>query len=282
MVILSSAIAVVVAAVLLLLWVVVDGGDALIYAAMACAVVSIVLLQLGTRLQRPRNPEPDAVPSSDLLVEPRPAAPGGAVPDETADAEGPVADVSAFERFPIADYDALWVSQIVPLVAALDADALAVVEARERRGRARSAVLEAIAAVRPVPEADPEPAGVGLHEAEPDPEPDLDLDLDPEPGPEPDLDPVPIEVAVEEAAVDEVAALLGPDDGWDGLEPDQWDWSGVRGAGSGLRSGSPDPLADDDAGVDLDADQADVEPDEAATVRLFLGRRRSPVTVRRT
>ncbi|QXC62262.1 hypothetical protein KSP35_05500 [Aquihabitans sp. G128] len=216
MVILLSALAVVVAAILIVTWFVVGGGFALIYAAMALAVVSMLLLWaarwIGSTPEEAGRDEPEplrelasgAAPAADAEdawdqrpeeVEPAAAA-SSTEPVEAAAVEEPdtaepvvtegstVAEEPAVERqasraarvaastpaarvehaadgpgdglpvFPIAEYDTLWVSQIVPLLAQLEPDELSVVEARERGGRHRAAVLDAIAAHRegrPVP-----------------------------------------------------------------------------------------------------------------------------------
>ncbi|HEX2577083.1 MAG TPA: hypothetical protein VHK88_12090 [Aquihabitans sp.] len=148
MVILLSALAVVVAAILLITWVVVQGGFVLIYAAMGFAVLSMLLLWAAKWI----GSRPEAVPSAAPAPLPEPAPrPAVATEERSAPVAAPVVhrdDDPSLPVFPIADYDSLWVSQIVPLVAQLDTDELATVEARERGGRHRAAVLDAIASVR--------------------------------------------------------------------------------------------------------------------------------------
>ncbi|MGI8755192.1 MAG: hypothetical protein ACR2MB_04895, partial [Acidimicrobiales bacterium] len=100
-------------------------GVALLYAAMILAGASLGLLWVGRR--QAETPRP---PSNSTGQAP----PAGAGTDEGADA-----------GFPIADYDHLWVTQIVPLLVDLDAEELVVVDARERTGRHRDAILDAVA-----------------------------------------------------------------------------------------------------------------------------------------
>ncbi|CAN5770756.1 hypothetical protein BH10ACT1_BH10ACT1_31700 [soil metagenome] len=185
MVILLSALAVVVAAILLATWFVVGGGFTLIYAATALAVLSMVLLWaarwMGSSPEAaaPAAPEPlrelapvtaSATGTSVVGTPAEADALGvGAAPGrERGTAERQRASSSSSSRheaadgpgdglpsFPIAEYDTLWVAQIVPLLAELDDQELGVVEARERGGRHRAAVLDAVAAVRagePLPE----------------------------------------------------------------------------------------------------------------------------------
>lgn len=173
MVILLSALAVVVAVILLVAGFVLQGGFTLIYAAMGFAVLSMLLLTaarwIGSAPDQAGSDAPDPLPVP-ATGEARADAVG-----EVVLREPPVqADEGAgLPIFPIADYDSLWVSQIVPLVAELDRDELDVVDARERGGRHRAAVLDAIARNRSsalVAVASPNPTS--------EPEPDLDLSVE--------------------------------------------------------------------------------------------------------
>jgi hypothetical protein len=198
-VIVLSALSVVAAAVLLGAWFLVGGGFALIYAAMALAAASMALLWAARWIgstpdaataDRP-TPVPDTEPAADAargLVgvsagrpEPAPvAAAGGA--DAAPGTIGP--DPATGPTFPIADYDTLWVSQILPLLDDLDDAELTMVDARERGGRHRVAVLEAVAARRPAaddragPGARPEPGAWEQGPAAGPVAPLCDLDLD--------------------------------------------------------------------------------------------------------
>ena len=122
-----SALAVVAAAVLLVAWFVVGGGFGLLYAAMALAIVSMLLLWAARWIGSTTAPPLPVAP------EPLPRA---------SDAEDELIDLTA--AFPIADYDRLWVTQIIPLLPQLDLAELAMVEARERGGRHRGGVLDAV------------------------------------------------------------------------------------------------------------------------------------------
>lgn len=389
MVILLSALAVVAAVILLVAGFVLQGGFALIYGAMGLAVLSMVLLWaarwIGSSPERAGREAPEPLPElgagDDWLAEddddlwlsadaeqPEAAEPVPAgAPDLTAvGATSGATPSTGLPQFPIADYDTLWVSQIVPLVAQLDEDELAVVEARERGGRHRAAVLDAVADARaagagvaPAPSSlEPDPAAVVTPPAAPDPDDrgdatderwapiapapgaaaaagsddnapdgwldddrlpvDWTQDDDDEPGGGPEVeaepDPAPsgqvevdreAEVEVDSGVGAELAGDLDPegdgeddpvpavevapapeasghvevdgevevevegpdgadDDGWEGIEPDAWDWSAIRGE-------EPEPV-----------DQEPAAPGAGEPrVRTFLGRRRSPVTVRR-
>lgn len=142
-----SAVAVVVAAILLVVWLVAQDGFTLVFVSMGSAVASIVLLWAARRLRRgseaPRRgtngSDGPAGGQADADHDPRPVA-------------APVGRASGTNRelrpFPIAGYDTLWVAQIVDAVAGLDQADLAAVETREREGRRRPAVLDAVASAR--------------------------------------------------------------------------------------------------------------------------------------
>jgi hypothetical protein len=178
----------------------------------------------------------------------------------TADADDPAAVAAAGDdddldfdpaaAFPIADYDHLWSTQIVPLLAELDASELAMVEARERGGRHRLGVIEAVRDQRqlrqlstggtktidPVsdePSTDDTPSP---HQSEPRPLPaPIDLrPFDDSPDPEPS----------DGATTSPMAEVVG-----DHEEPDP----------AQARPSAPD--------------------DGSPRVRTFLGHRRSPLTI---
>lgn len=292
-------------------WFVVGGGFGLIYAAMALAVGSMVLLWaarwIGASAATPApadGPGPVPLPSSPVDAT-RSVAGDEGVP-------GPGAD----DDFPIRDYDRRWVSQIIPLLADLDDDELAVVEARERGGRHRAAILAAIDEVRaddddhddghddPVgldaPGAGPGFVAAGLA-FDDDDEDDDDRFWAPAPPPA-EVGTAADAAGTEEGIGDELGDGLDEplsDDEerlWAQLQPDP-------SALSFLDEADDDPADRNDR---VDAVAVEVEPvrDEGGSpstappsatstpgadgpvpvgepsVRLFLGRRRSPVTVR--
>lgn len=139
MVVLLSALGVAVAVACVLAWILIGHGVALLYAAMALAVASLVLLWAGRRQAETPSPAPGRGAVT-------PAAPSrrSAETPPTRDRTDDEADVG----FPIADYDHLWVTQITPLLVDLDVDELAAVDVRERAGRQRDAILTAVARQR--------------------------------------------------------------------------------------------------------------------------------------
>jgi hypothetical protein len=136
MIVLLSALVVVVAAVVLVVGMV-SGTFGLVYAGLALAAAGVVLLLIARFLGRSHAPVLSDAPAPLPTAEPLTAAPGvGAAPADPAAA------------FPLARYDSLWVTQIVPQLAGLSAEELAMVDARERDGRHRAGVLDAITAIR--------------------------------------------------------------------------------------------------------------------------------------
>jgi hypothetical protein len=134
MIIVFGALVVAVAVLALVLGMVV-GSFGLLYGGLVVAGAGLALLLLTRFVGRSNQAEPPAAPAPS----PHPGSPlDPGVGEETAD--------PAF-AFPIARYDSLWVTQIVPQLAALSADELAVVAARERGGRHRTGVLDAIDAI---------------------------------------------------------------------------------------------------------------------------------------
>ena len=79
----------------------------------------------------PPPPPPSREPVTETLRPTPPPVPAGVSPDEDA-------------GFPIADYDELRVSEILPLLPELDLDELEVVRDREQAGKNRSAVIDRI------------------------------------------------------------------------------------------------------------------------------------------
>jgi len=142
-----SAVAVVAAAVLLVVWLVVQDGLTLVFASMGLAVASIVSMWVARRLRRRRQRTRRGTGHRDRAAGGRPNA--DADPRLVAAPEGR-ADVTTRELspFPIVGYDTLWVAQILDAVAGLDQADLVAVETREREGRRRPAVLDAVAAAR--------------------------------------------------------------------------------------------------------------------------------------
>lgn len=273
-VILLSALAVVVAAALLVAWFIVGGGFGLIYAAMALAVVSMVLLWAARWIGSSPDPvlpdEPEPLPEREVgdhevaaVADPVAVSAGRPEPrDEPVAAPAPAAGGDeAVPVFPIADYDTLWVAQILPLVAELEPDELAIVEARERGGRHRGAILDAIAGRRTTAPAPVEPVAE-------DDEGDDDLWADLAASARPEVEAAAVEVPASE--VDDI-----------GADPDPFDWTTLAVDGDepptdGLPAGDDGwPWGDEEP------EAARPEPREGPHVRTFLGKRRSPVTVRR-
>ena len=184
--------------------------------------------------------------------------------------------------FPIAVYDSLWVSQIVPLIAELDLDELATVEARERGGRHRAAVLDAVADARPTattptrsspgvraePEAEPE--------AKPEPEPELEVEVD-----EANVE-VEVEVEAEVEVEGHHRAGRAPVDDLGVEASDHPPVTADHGPANVIVAPTvPATEAEDDLWMVDDRDPFDRTGAEAGVrVRTFLGRRRSPMTVR--
>lgn len=357
-VLLLGALAVVGAATLLVIWVVVEGDSALVYLAMGLAIVSMILLGVAKRagrrpdptpegVARPRGLGPESTRSDAHIGEAEPHRSEPAHPTAPSVPRQP-ADPSLV--FPIGDYDSLWVSQIVPLLAGLDREQLTAVEERERGGRHRTAILGAIEAALPTAadqapstpvdaarSEDPDVSAGGLEPADDGREGLWDdglrdeVDADgamppsPTPGdmiePEPDAgDPLWTQAVV---AADTVGATAAPGDLWLAEDREPFDWTGaaVPPADTTPDAGAdPELWADEEPAPDMvgpleqegwdwtgDIARPPVPHDEAVEsvvdearpvdepvpssaasatagsprVRTFLGRRRSPVTVRR-
>lgn len=148
MLVVVSAAMVVVAAVLLVAHFVVDGsGLVLVYSAMALAVGSMVVLQVAKWRSSPgaHLARSEPIPRPGRVAEPGPSPVAPPSPAEAAVEPPPPGE----EGFPITDYDSLAASQVLPMLASLDDRQLDQVAARERAGKARAAILEAIAEIRP-------------------------------------------------------------------------------------------------------------------------------------
>lgn len=130
------------------------GGEQLpIFISIACSVLAGVVLVVFSRMSRrqgapatsggPAPLEDEAAPATkrteavsdeeveDAVNEPEPASTGRAF-------------AASDDEFPIEDYDELLVSEILPLLAELDADELEVVRQREQGGKARATLLRRI------------------------------------------------------------------------------------------------------------------------------------------
>jgi hypothetical protein len=314
-VILLSALAVVVAAVLLVASFLVDGGIGLLWASVAFAVASIVLLWAarwigssptphGSSEPAPLPPSTPTATSSTPIADDVSVSAGIPEPDDDDEV-----DDGAVPMFPIAGYDSLWVSQIVPLLGELDADELAVVEARERGGRHRAGVLDAIAEMRtlrgtalhpappgaadelwsapssalpPPPPPAPPVDVVAEVPAEPEPEVDVDVDVEAESDPVPEAteqEPVDAPTDREDVLPEDAATPDG-----DQADEAHWDWDAVpRPEPEPVDLTEPEPVIDLDepAPGPAEAEAAQATDGSGPVVRTFLGRRRSPITVRR-
>jgi hypothetical protein len=163
LVLLSFAL-VLVATVLLVLGLLNDDGLTLIYISIASSVAAAVVLMIALRLNKPRA---GATAPTRAAPEPEPVAaratksttkvPAGTAAASTDDSDWLASDDEWGSNetwddedvdFPIADYDDLTVAQILPLLPQLYADEIGVVEAREKAGKARPAVLDKLAQLR--------------------------------------------------------------------------------------------------------------------------------------
>ncbi|HVE94341.1 MAG TPA: hypothetical protein VNB24_05425 [Acidimicrobiales bacterium] len=96
-----------------------------IYASIGCSIAAAVILIISARTGRAAPVAAGAAPA----------------PLDYADADETVISDAAF---PIADYDELLVTEIIPLLSALDAPELEQVRAREQAGKARTSILRRI------------------------------------------------------------------------------------------------------------------------------------------
>jgi len=104
-----------------------------IYLSIGCSVLAAVVLLVFSRLSRTRL-EPATRPATS-------GAPTAAVRTQAAAAPSSSFSASDDDVFPIADYDDLRVSEILPLLPELDLDELETVREREEGGRARASIL---------------------------------------------------------------------------------------------------------------------------------------------
>jgi len=178
MLVLLSFGLVLVATVLLMLGLLTDGGLTFIYISIGFSVVAAIVLVIAVRLTKgqetaPAAPAPLLDPDDELVAV---GMPGAAAPATTATLAPPPPPVATTAtepaelgdwrvatrepdwesddewgdepEFPIAEYDDLKVSEILPLLPQLYSDELDVVESRERQGKARSSILTEISALR--------------------------------------------------------------------------------------------------------------------------------------
>lgn len=96
-----------------------------IYGSIGCSILAAVILIISARSGR---------------VAPAAAGAGAAPLDYAASDDTVISDAA----FPISDYDELLVTEIIPLLSALDAAELEQVRAREQSGKARTSVLRRI------------------------------------------------------------------------------------------------------------------------------------------
>lgn len=164
MLVLLSFGLVLVATVLLVLGLLSDDGLQLIYLSIASSVAAAVVLVVALKLNKPREQARATAPAPlpDLEPEPQPQpAMAGATTSTSASRssdEWLAADQHTWSagdaddwqegdevEFPIADYDTLSSSQILPLLPQLYADEIPVVEQRERSTKARPEILDKLA-----------------------------------------------------------------------------------------------------------------------------------------
>ncbi len=161
--VLVSFALVILAAVLLVLGLLMENGLPLIYVSIACSVAAGVVLFVATQRNRGRPAEAPSAPAPLEREEPVPVVAGArdeptaVTPTAPAAAATPVEPAAAAadddveldeDFFPIADYDDLKVSEIMPLLPELYPEELDEVEARERAGKARVTILDRIAELR--------------------------------------------------------------------------------------------------------------------------------------
>jgi hypothetical protein len=150
---------VLIATALLVLGLLVGDGLSLIYASIALSALAAVILFIAVRVAKPgeaptgpaplvpdREPE-FATPEPPTTAE-EPALPPATWQGPDAEWEGEWEDDEDPLEFPIADYDELTEDEILPLLPQLYVDELDVVEARERQGRARVAIINMLGELR--------------------------------------------------------------------------------------------------------------------------------------
>jgi hypothetical protein len=129
------------------------GGEQLpIFISIACSLLAGVVLVVFSRMSRRQGAPATAGGPAPLADEGAPATARQAavsdaeVEEAVQEPEPAAAGGNAFaaESFPIEDYDELLVSEILPLLAELDADELEMVREREESGKARATLLRRI------------------------------------------------------------------------------------------------------------------------------------------
>ena len=147
MLVLVSFGLVLVATVLLVLGLLVDSGLGLIYASIGCSIVAGILLVVATRVKpKAATVESESFPAAS--TEPMAEVTATFAPPSPTPAPVPATAGDGEDFFPIADYDELTVAQIVPLLNELYPDEIEEVEARERQGRRRAAILNRLGELR--------------------------------------------------------------------------------------------------------------------------------------
>jgi hypothetical protein len=129
-----------------------------IYLSIGCSVLAAVVLLVFSRLSRTRL-EPAARPATSGAATTAVRTQTAAAPSSFSAADDDV--------FPIADYDDLRVSEILPLLPELDLDELETVREREESGRARASILRRLDELADELEA-PAPAAVAAGSARDD------------------------------------------------------------------------------------------------------------------
>ena len=125
------------------------GGEQLpIFISIACSVLAGVVLVVFSRMSRRQGAPAASGGPAPIAEEAAPTARVGAVSDaeveEAVTEAEPAGRGFAADEFPIEDYDELLVSEILPLLAELDADELEIVREREEAGKARATLLRRI------------------------------------------------------------------------------------------------------------------------------------------
>jgi hypothetical protein len=129
------------------------GGEQLpIFISIACSVLAGVVLVVFSRMSRRQGAPATSGGPAPLADEAAPATKRTeAVSDDEVEEAvtepepvGAGRGFAADDDFPIEDYDELLVSEILPLLAELDADELEVVREREQSGKARATLLRRI------------------------------------------------------------------------------------------------------------------------------------------
>ncbi len=116
-----------------------------IYISIACSVLAGVVLFVFSRMSR--QPAGAAAGSSGATPSPSFSAEEAGEPTQAIAATPAAGEWSDEGEFPIADYDELLVTEIVPLLSELELDELDLVREREQSGKARSSILRRVDAL---------------------------------------------------------------------------------------------------------------------------------------